>query len=456
MTPSPTLCVIQFSESFDQFWKDLAADLRLTLVVRAGGADAAPVAGSAAVLLAAGGAEREALQWLRAHALPARTSCLVVGADACRRVAMQFVRSGAADYFALPDDVEVLRNALAAAVAAAAPHASSSEDGTRSTAAETDAFGAIVGECTVLREQVSRATRLARHRNATALILGETGTGKELFARAIHAASPRHAGPFVPVNCSALPDNLVESELFGHERGAFTGAHVAKTGLFEIADGGTLFLDEMGSLPLALQAKLLRVLDDRQIRRVGGTKSRGVDVRVLAAANEDLEKCVREGTFREDLFYRLSGVTFRLPPLRERGEDVHLVTEAILARLAADHGVPVPLITPEVRERLEAHSWPGNVRELKNSVERALLMSTPGELFAEELVPRTQPVLNSPSPIPFPAPLSDINSAAAKATVHWCGGNRAESARRLGISPRRLRRLLAGADEEELVELPSA
>jgi DNA-binding NtrC family response regulator len=447
----PKLCVIKFSEAFDRFWHDLAADLELTLDDRCAATDAIPAADSDILILAAGGAEREALQWLKEHETLARMPCLVAGADACRRVAMQSVRLGASDYFALPDDVELLRSAVGTAVAqaAAAP--------ARGPTPETDAFNAIVGQSKALREQVARAVRLVHHRNATALILGETGTGKELFARALHSASPRADGPFVPVNCSALPDNLVESELFGHERGAFTDAHAAKPGLFEIADGGTLFLDEMCHLPLPLQAKLLRALDDKQIRRVGGTKSRKVDVRVLAASNEELEQRVREGTFREDLYYRLSGVVFSLPPLRERGDDVILITQALLARLAAEHGVPTPVLTPEVRERLKAHTWPGNVRELKNAVERALLLSPPGELLAEEFVPRAVPVLNGNGPIPFPAPLADITSAAARATVHWCSGNRAESARRLGISPRRLRRLLAGGDvgDEELEAEPS-
>jgi DNA-binding NtrC family response regulator len=440
------MCVIKFSEAFDQFWVDLAADLQLTLEDRPGSADAVPAPDSAVLILAAGGAEREALQWLKEHGAPAGIPCLVASADPYRRIAMQCVRHGASDYFALPDDVEILCNAVATAARAATP------DRGRSASAVTAAFAAVVGESPALREQIGRATRLAGHRNATALILGETGTGKELFARAIHAASPRRGGAFVPVNCSALPDNLVESELFGHERGAFTDAHAAKPGLFEIADGGTLFLDEMGHLPLPLQAKLLRALDDKQIRRVGGTKSRQVDVRVLAAANEELEELVSEGTFREDLYYRLSGMAFRLPPLRDRGDDIFLITQALLGRLATEHGIPTPPLTPAVRERLQAHAWPGNVRELKNAVERALLMSPSGELLAEEMVPQARPVVKGTGPIPFPAQLSTISTAAARATVQWCEGNRAESARRLGISPRRLRRLLAGRDLEEAVE----
>lgn len=447
LTVLSTICVLKFSEAFESFWPDLAADLHATLEVHSSRAGTTTPTQCAVLILAAGGAERDALQWLNEHEVSRRQPCFVVAADASRRVAMQFVQAGASDYFALPDDVETLRNAVAGALAVASA-AMPVSDTRRAAAAHKSAFAAIVGESPVLREQIARASRLARHRNASTLIVGETGTGKELFARAIHASSPRSEGPFVPVNCSALPDNLVESELFGHERGAFTGAHAAKPGLFEIADGGTLFLDEMSSLPLSLQAKLLRVLDDKQIRRVGGNKSRAVDVRVLAAANEDLEARVRAGTFREDLFYRISGVTFRLPPLRDRGDDLLLIAHALLTRLAMEHSLPVPALTPEVKALLSAHGWPGNVRELKNAVERALLMSPSGELLGSELVPRARAASSAANPIPFPALLAEINTAAARATVQWCGGNRAESARRLGISPRRLRRLLAGGDVE--------
>src|SRR5207245_8180284 len=208
----------------------------------------------------------------------------------------------------------------------------------RTTAADGqgggDPFAAIVGESPAIKQHLARAARLLPHRNAHALIVGETGTGKELLARAIHAGGPRRGTPFVAVNCSALPEHLIESELFGHERGSFTDAHAAKPGLFEVADTGTLFLDEIGDLPLSLQAKLLRVLEDKEIRRVGGTKSRTVDVRILAATNEHLQERVGDGTFREDLFFRLSTIVLRLPPLRERGADLFLVAQALLERLA--------------------------------------------------------------------------------------------------------------------------
>ncbi len=446
------LCVIAVSEAFRGFWHVLAEDLAVKIDVL-GPADAVtPRPDTAAVILAAGGAERDAVRWLENHQVPAGVAALVVGTDPGRRIAMQLVSRGASDYFALPDDLEIFRNAVAAALNGVARLGSA-------PASQGDAFAGIVGESQAIKQALARAARLLPHGNARALIIGETGTGKEVLARAIHAGGPRRAAPFVAVNCSAFPEHLIESELFGHERGSFTDAHAAKPGLFEMADTGTLFLDEIGDLPLSLQAKLLRLLEDKEIRRVGGTKPRTVDVRILAATNAHLADRVRDKTFREDLFFRLSTVVLRLPPLRERGDDIVVIAEAVLKRLAGEHHVPVPQLTPEVRQRLRRHPWPGNVRELKNAVERALLLSPPGELNADELLPPADPDVQGEGPIPFPAPLDQITSAAVRATVKLCGGNRSESARRLSISTRRLRRLLNGGrdveddvDAEDLVE----
>ena len=435
------LCVIVVSEAFREFWQHLAGDLAVAIDVL-GPADAVtPRPETVAVILAAGGAERDAVRWLGSHRVPPGLPTLVVGTDPGRRTAMQLVARGASDYFALPDDLEIFRNALAAALSGGGARAAGAANG------HGEAFGGIVGESQAIRQALARAARLLPHRNARALIVGETGTGKELLARAIHAGGPRRGAPFVAVNCSAFPEHLIESELFGHERGSYTDAYAAKPGLFEMADTGTLFLDEIGDLPLSLQAKLLRVLEDKEIRRVGGTKPRTVDVRILAATNAHLPERVRAGGFREDLFFRLSTVVFRLPPLRERGDDAILLAEALLARLAVEHHLPVPRLTPEVRRQLRLHSWPGNVRELKNAVERALLLSPPGELNADELLPLADPEVQGEGPIPFPAPLHQITTAAVRATVKLCGGNRSESARRLLISPRRLRRLLNGGED---------
>src|SRR5207247_9468447 len=227
------------------------------------------------------------------------------------------------------------------------------------------ARAAIVGERETLKVALARAARLLPHRNASVLIVGETGTGKELLGRALHAGGPRRDAPFVAINCSALPEHLIESELFGHERGSFTDAHAAKPGLFEVANTGTLFFDEIGDLPLALQAKLLRALEDKEIRRVGGTKSRTVDVRIVAATNDQLSDRVQEGSFREDLFFRLSTVMLDLPPLRERGDDLFLIAQALLAQLAREHGLAAPPLSAALHPRLRAHPWPGNIRALK-------------------------------------------------------------------------------------------
>jgi two-component system response regulator HydG len=431
--------VVVISAAFGEFWNDLAGDLGVALDLVDPASDVKPQPGTVAVIVAAGGAERDAIAWLGSHAVPPGVPALVVGTDPGRRTAMQVVTRGANDYFALPDDLEVFRNAVSAAVNAGRARAAHGFNG------DGDAFAAIVGESQALKKELARAARLLPHRGAGALIVGETGTGKELLARAIHGGGPRRGAPFVAVNCSALPEQLIESELFGHERGSFTDAHAAKPGLFEVADTGTLFLDEIGDLPLAVQAKLLRVLEDKEIRRVGGTKSRAVDVRILAAAHDNLAERVREGTFREDLFFRLSTVVLRLPPLRERGDDLVIVARALLARLAHEHDLPVPALTAELIPQLLSHPWPGNIRELKNALERALLLSPRGVLSADEFLPAGDAAPTQDGPIPFPAPLHQITAAAVRATVRMSGGNRSEAARRLSISPRRLRRLLSGA-----------
>ncbi len=434
------LLVVQLSESFSDLWAQLGEDLGATLRVLS--QDDAVMVGPevAAVVLAAGGAERSALDWLDGHEPPPSIPTLAVGSDPGRRIATRLVGHGATDYFALPEDVEILRNAVTSAVER---HRKTMRRA--STGAEEErsrAFAAIVGESQAIKTVLARAARILPYADATALIVGETGTGKELLARAIHQGGPRRRAPFVAVNCPALPAHLIESELFGHERGAFTDAHAAKPGLFEVAEGGTLFLDEIGTLPVDLQAKLLRVLEDKHVRRVGGTKSRALDVRIVAATNDKLEEAVRAGAFRQDLFFRLSVITLSLPPLRDRGEDVLIIAEGLLSRMAKQHDLPVPRLGADGRAALLGYHWPGNVRELKNAIERALLLSPPGELSLPELVPASIGGPATEGPLPFPARLDDITAAAAHATLDLCSGNRSEAARRLGISRRRLRRLL--------------
>jgi DNA-binding NtrC family response regulator len=252
----------------------------------------------------------------------------------------------------------------------AAPAARHDED-----ALDESAGTGLIGRSPGILGAVKTVARVANSA-ATALVLGESGTGKELIARLLHDRSSRsRAGAFVAVNCAAIPEALLESELFGHEQGAFTGAIARRIGKFERATGGTLFLDEIGEMALPLQAKILRALQEREVERVGGSKPIGVDVRVVAATQRDLEQEITAGRFREDLYYRLAVVVINLPPLRERGDDIRLLAEHCVHRAAREHGRPAPVIAPETMEHLRAHPWPGNVRQLRNAMERAVLLS---------------------------------------------------------------------------------
>ena len=440
------IILVNFSESFAQVWDGLARDLGVEWEQLEGRDPDAAGLDVAAFLLAAGGAEGDVVDWLDNHQPPAGVPTFAIGSDTGRRMATHIVSAGASDYFALPEDLEILRNSVAAAVERrrVAMRRMVQQRGE----AKNNAFASIIGESPAIKKVLARAARILQRADATILIDGETGTGKELVARGIHDGGPRRGAPFVAVNCSALPDRLIESELFGHERGAFTDATSTKPGLFEVADGGTIFLDEIGDLPLEVQAKFLRVLQDKQVRRVGGTKSRKVDLRIIAATNEDLPRHIQDGKFREDLYFRLSVITLTLPPLRERGDDLMLIVDALLKELAEHHDLPVPDITPQARRSLLDYHWPGNVRELRNAVERALLLSAPGELDPRELRPQLETIARQGGPIPFPARLDDITVAAANAMLGLANGNRSEAARRLGISRRRLRRLLEGGRGE--------
>ncbi len=235
-------------------------------------------------------------------------------------------------------------------------------------------FPRIVGEHRTMKETSQQVQRVAAT-DSTVLLLGESGTGKELFARAIHHLSPRRDHPFVPLNCAAIPEGLVENELFGHERGAYTGAGARKIGKMELAHRGTIFLDEIGELPMAIQSKLLRVLEERRFERVGGTQLVEVDVRILAATNKNLRAAVAEKTFREDLYFRISAVPITIPPLRERGDDILLLAEHFLQHYRREFRKPTLKLTEEARARLGAYPWPGNVRELQNTIERAAILS---------------------------------------------------------------------------------
>ena len=272
----------------------------------------------------------------------------------------------------------------------------------------THDFGQILGQSTTLREALERVELVAAT-DATVLIQGETGTGKELFARAVHDLSLRKARTLVKVNCAALPSTLIESELFGHERGAFTGALTRRIGRFELADGGSLFLDEIGELPLDTQAKLLRVLQEGEFERLGSTETRRVDVRVIAATNRRLEECVAEGTFRGDLYYRLNVVPIELPPLRERKGDVALLTRFFVERAAKQLGKSIQAPSPSLLDALEHYEWPGNVRELANLIERAVILARGDEIRLEHILP-AQAVRAAPPPSAGATPASGTRS----------------------------------------------
>src|SRR5437870_11009992 len=435
------LLVVRLSDSFSDFWSVLARDVGVPLLEWAPAPGELPPSGAGVVLVAAGGHEAEIATLLSQLSAPADIPIIAVGSAASHRLAAQVVAAGAADYFALPDDRDDLRDTLAAAVQRR--RAALGRAALAHLEAQAHAFREIVGDSPALRAALERAARVVPHAEATVLITGETGTGKELLARALHYGGPRAAAPFVELNCAALPAPLLESELFGHERGAFTDARTAKPGLFEVAEGGTLFLDEIDHLAPELQGKLLRALDQKSMRRLGATVSRTVDVRIVAATNADLAAAVQHGLFREDLYCRLKVGTLELPPLRARGQDVVLLAEFFLSRFSARYGLPQPPLTPEARRALLAHSWPGNIRELRNTLERAILLSPAGSFAVAELKPAR--VAPAAAPVPFPATLAEIQRAAARAMLAVTGGNRSEAARRLGISRSRLLRLL-GAD----------
>ncbi len=449
-----TLTVVDATGAFSDFWPELADRHGLELRV----ADAPePVreSRSAAALLVCAGRESHALDLLHDAHRAGMDAPLVVGAESDHRLAVALMRRGASAYFALPDDAERLEDEIAARVEERRPD--SGDDDVARIQRESYDFEEIVGEDDSLREALDRASRVIPQGSATVLVTGETGTGKELLARALHYNGPRAEEPFVTINCSAIPSNLLESELFGHEKGAFTDAGAAKPGLFQVADGGTLFLDEVATLPLELQGKLLRVLESGEVRRVGGVKTTVVDVRIIAATNVDLKERVRDGDFREDLYYRLAVVPIRLPALRERGDDVRLLARHFVASLSEDYDMEPPELTPEAVRAIESHRWPGNVRELRNAVERALLMSggasvRPAHLALEETSPRSpdreRDADDAGGGLPFPATLDELEVAATRRMIEACDGNKSEAARRLGIPRSRLYRILDRAEEE--------
>ncbi|HXH83966.1 MAG TPA: sigma-54 dependent transcriptional regulator [Candidatus Tectomicrobia bacterium] len=307
----------------------------------------------------------------------------------------------------------------------------------------------IIGESAATRRLREIITQLAQSEAHTILIQGESGTGKELVARGLHFESARRSAPFMEVNCAAITETLFESELFGHEKGAFTDAKTSKKGLMELADGGTLFLDEVGEIPLASQAKLLRCLQERTFKRVGGTRDIKVDVRVIAATNRALEAMVKDGKFREDLFYRLNVIPITIPPLRERREDILPLARHFLAEANTTFHKAVARFAPETESLLLAYAWPGNVRELKNLVERLVILSTadtiePGELPNQFAGPSDGALPEDVAPRE-PRTLAAIERAYIQRVLRQVNGNKSEAAKILGITRQTLRKKLAEA-----------
>ena len=334
------------------------------------------------VALGAREAEREAGMALLDEIVdqyPVTKVIMVTGNDS-RENALAAIRRGAVDWYSKPIQLEELRTILRRAF-----HIQRLEqEQAAGMGVGRKRYHKLVGESEALRRVFGLIQRVAPT-DATVLILGENGTGKELVAHAIHQASHRRDGPFVPIHCGAIPETLLESELFGHEKGAFTDAYRSREGKFELADGGTIFLDEIGELPVQLQVKLLRFLQDHIIERIGGRDSLRVDVRVVAATNRDLQAAIAAGRFREDVFYRLSVLTIQVPPLRERGDDLRMLAEYFLDFYARHHKRRIKGFTQSALRAIQAHPWPGNVRELENRVQRSVIMARDAYLRPEDL-----------------------------------------------------------------------
>ena len=359
------------------------------------------------------------------------------------------IREGAYDYLQKPLDIDELQTKLERALEAARLRRQV-EQLSAEVRGKWSAHG-WVAESPVMREVVRQTLALA-DTNATVLIRGASGTGKELVARALHADGPRANGPFVAVNCAAFAESLLESELFGHEKGSFTGAVTRRAGAFERAEGGTLFLDEIGDAPPAVQVKLLRVLEDREIMRVGGQKSFRVDVRLVSATNRDLDERVASGKFRQDLLYRLAVVSIVLPPLRERREDIRPLAERFIAQAQKEHGRRIRAVEPEWFARLEAYDWPGNIRELRNTIEAAVVTAPDEVLQAERLaLGGVAPAAAPGAPkgaltIPAGATFAEIEKKVLGDVLRRHEGNRSLTAAELGLSRRTIQRKIQEYD----------
>jgi DNA-binding NtrC family response regulator len=364
------------------------------------------------------------------------TLCMMLTAHKGIDTVVESVKGGAFDYATKPFDLDDV--ALRVARALETTRLRRELRTLRSGMARPFSIESIIGESEAMQRVKALARKVATSPGSTVLITGESGTGKDLLAKVIHYASNRAARPFLNITCSALPETLLESELFGHERGAFTDARQQKRGLLEQADEGTVFLDEIGEMSPTLQAKLLRFLEEKTFRRVGGMADVQVDVRVVAATNRQLEEAVRNGKFRDDLYYRLNVLRIEMPPLRERTGDVALLTQHFVEVFAKEFKRPVPGISADAVRRLEGYGWPGNVRELRNLVERAVLLASDGTLDAADFATLASPVAAAASEGAFALPangvnLEDVERSLVVQALDRAGGNQTKAATLLGL-----------------------
>jgi two-component system response regulator HydG len=367
------------------------------------------------------------------------TEVILVTGYATVENAVAAMQQGAASYLRKPVNLEELRAVVRNALEKQTLRQANVE--LRQRLDQRFGFERIIGNNPRMLRLLDTLRQIAPT-NATVLLYGESGTGKELVANAIHANSPRRQARFVALNCAALSEGILESELFGHEKGAFTGAAAARQGRFEYADGGTLLLDEVGDMPTSTQVKLLRVLEQNEITRVGSNAPVHVDVRIVAATHRHLEDLIKDRKFREDLYFRLKVVTLHIPPLRERKDDIPLLTDHFVKEIRAEYNKPIAEVTPEARRRLAAYDWPGNVRELRNAVEHMVVVTTDWVLDVNDLPDHILPG----EPVPAAAPqlvgisLADAELELIKNTLGMVHGNRVEAARILGIGERTLYR----------------
>ncbi len=382
-----------------------------------------------------------------------RIPVIVMTAYGTVQTAVEAMKAGASDYILKPFSLEELK--LIVGKELDVRRLREENRSLREELGRRYEFKNIIARSAKMQEVLATVERVAPS-NSTVLLGGESGVGKDMIARALHQHSRRAAGPLIKINCTAIPENLLESELFGYEKGAFTGAVGAKPGKFELADKGTIFLDEIGDVPGSIQVKLLRVLQDREFERLGGTKTLKVDVRVVAATNQDLRAALEEGTFREDLFYRLNVVPINIPPLRDRKEDIPYLADYFVERFARESGKPIRGITPAAQRELMDFHWPGNVRELENIIERGVALSAGDMLDVADVRLDLSPARGVPAATgnifpPEGVTLEQFEDGIIQEALRRAAGNKSQAARLLGISRNALRYRLAkiGVPDEE-------